>query len=94
VWVWGNLNIHLTAGMCRYVADCDRLTVFQLLPYAPGFSPVEGIRSVLRRTVTADRAFAGPEGLITAVRRGLRRLPCRHDVLDGCLSGAGLPAPS
>jgi hypothetical protein len=45
---------------------------------------------VLRRTATANRAFADPDDLITAVRRGLRQLQYRHDVLDGCLIGTGL----
>ncbi len=93
VLVWDNLNTHLTAGTRRYIADRDWLTVFQLPPYAPDLNPVEGIWSVLRRTTTANRAFADPEDLITAVRRGLRQLQYRHDVLDGCLpapvSGAG-----
>nr|WP_279616984.1 transposase [Streptomyces corchorusii] len=92
--VWDNLNTHLTAGMRRYIAERDWLTVFQLPPYAPDLNPVEGIWSVLRRTTTANRAFADPHDLITAVRRGLRQLQYRHDVLDGCLTGTGLiPAP-
>ncbi|WP_307545071.1 transposase [Streptomyces sp. V3I8] len=90
VLVWDNLSPHLTAGMRRCIADRDRLTVFQLPPYALDLNPVEGIRSVLRRTTTAHRAFAGPDDLIAAVRRGLRRLQYRHDVLDGCLTGTRL----
>nr|WP_308071492.1 hypothetical protein [Streptomyces spinosus] len=34
VLVWDNLNTHLTAGMRRYIAARDWLTVFQLPPYA------------------------------------------------------------
>ncbi|GKQ37611.1 hypothetical protein ALMP_41480 [Streptomyces sp. A012304] len=83
-------NTHLTAGMRRYIAERDWLTVFQLPPYAPDLNPVEGIWSVLRRTTTANRAFADPDDLITAVRRGLRQLQYRPDVLDGCLTGTGL----
>ncbi|WP_436848182.1 transposase [Streptomyces collinus] len=92
--VWDNLNTHLTVGMRRYIAERDWLTVYQLPPYAPDLNPVEGIWSVLRRTTTANRAFADPHDLITAVRRGLRQLKYRHDVLDGCLTGTGLvPTP-
>nr|WP_245981521.1 transposase [Streptomyces reniochalinae] len=90
VVVWDNLNTHLTAGMRRYIADRDWLTVFHLPPYAPDLHPVEGIWSVLRRTTTANRAFADPDDLITAIRRGLRQLQYRPDVLDGCLTGTGL----
>ncbi|MFF5482166.1 hypothetical protein ACFY5C_33300 [Streptomyces sp. NPDC012935] len=56
---------------------------------APGLNPVEGIWSVLRRATVANRAFADPDDLITAVRRGLRQLQGRHDDLDGRLSGTG-----
>ncbi|MBZ6226344.1 transposase [Streptomyces olivaceus] len=94
VLVWDNLNTHLTAGMRRYIADRDWLTVFQLPPYTPDLNPVEGTWSVLRRTTTANRAFASPDDLITAVRRGLRQLQYRHDVLDGCFAGTGLRKPS
>ncbi|WP_435866806.1 transposase [Streptomyces viridosporus] len=85
-----HLNTHLTAGMRRYIADRDWLTVVQPPPYTPDLDPVEGIWSVLQCTTTANRAFADPDDLITAVRRGLRRLQYRHGVLDGCLTGTGL----
>ena len=45
---------------------------------------------MLRRTTLANRAIADPDDLITAVRRELRQLQYRHDVLDGCLAGTGL----
>ncbi|MFI2242447.1 transposase, partial [Streptomyces chrestomyceticus] len=70
------------------------LTVYQLPSYAPDLNPVEGLWSILRRTTLANRAFADPEDLITAVRRGLRQLQYRSDVIDGCLTGTGLiPTP-
>ncbi|MGW4147072.1 transposase [Streptomyces albogriseolus] len=78
VLVRDNLNTHLTAGRRRYIDDRDWLTVFQPPPYAPDLNPVEGIWSVLRRTPTANRAFADPGDLISAVRRGLRQLQYRH----------------
>ncbi|MGW3711685.1 transposase [Streptomyces albogriseolus] len=76
--------------MRRYIADRGWLTVYQLPPYAPDLNPVEGIWSVLGRSSTANRAFADPDDLITAVRRGIRQLRNRPDVLDGCLTGTGL----
>ncbi|WP_436845729.1 hypothetical protein [Streptomyces shenzhenensis] len=42
------------------------------------------------RVTLANRAFADPADLISAVRRGLRQLQYRPDVLDGCLTGTGL----
>ncbi|MGQ4423335.1 hypothetical protein ACN6LL_005355 [Streptomyces violaceoruber] len=82
-----------TASMRRYIADGDWLTVFQLPPYSD-LKPVEGIWSVLWRTTTANRAFASPYDLITAVRCDRRQLQCRHDVLGGCFAGTGLRKPS
>ncbi|MFK0107280.1 transposase [Streptomyces sp. NPDC091217] len=89
VLVRDNSNTHLTAGMRRCITESDWLTVYQLPPYAPDLNPVGGIWSVLRRTTTTNCAFVGPDDLITALRRGLRRLQYRHDVLAGCLTGIG-----
>ncbi len=58
---------------------------------------VRGVAALLKRhgwscqvPARANRASAGPDDLITAVRRGLRQLQYRLDVLDGCLTGTGL----
>lgn len=59
--VWDNLSTLVTAGMRHYIADRDWVTVFQRSPYAPDLNPVESIWSVLRRTTTANRAFADPD---------------------------------
>ena len=90
VLIWDNLNTHLTAGMRRYIADRDWLTVYQLPPYAPDLNPVESIWSVLRRTTQANRAFTDPDDLITAIRQGLQRLQHRSDILNGCLTATRL----
>ncbi|MFG2125384.1 transposase [Streptomyces sp. NPDC048710] len=87
---WDNLNTRLTAGMRQFIAERGRLTVYQLPPCSPDLNPVEGLWSVVRRTTLANRAFADPEDLITAVRQGSRRLQYRSDVLDGCLAGTWL----
>ncbi|MGW3968364.1 transposase [Streptomyces ardesiacus] len=87
--VWDNLSTHLTAGMRRCIADRDWLTVVQLPPYATDLNPVEGIRSVLRRTTTANRAFADPDDLITAVRRNLRQLQYRANPRRIAIGTAG-----
>jgi hypothetical protein len=95
VLVWDNCNTHLTAGMRRYIAERGWLTVCRLPPCALDLDLVEGIWSGLRRTPLADRAFADSQDLINAVRRGLRQLLYRYDVLDGCLVGTGpVPAPT
>ncbi len=90
VLVWDNLGTHLTAGLRHWISQRDWLSVYQLPAYAPDLNPVEGIWSVLRRTTQANRAFTDPDDLVTTIRRGLRQLQYRPDVLDGCLTGTGL----
>lgn len=94
VLVRDNLNTRLTAGMHRYIAERDGLTLYRLPPYTPDLNPVESLWSVLRRTTTANHAFADPHDLTTAIRRGLRQLRYRPDVLNGCLTDTGLAPAS
>ncbi|KJY42379.1 DDE endonuclease [Streptomyces sp. NRRL B-1568] len=90
VVVWDNLNTHLTAGMKRYAAEHDWLTVFQLPSYAPNLNPVESVWSLLRRGPTANVAFEDPEHLARTFRRGLRHIQLRSHLIDGCLTATGL----
>ncbi len=81
-----NLNTHLAANMKELIAAQDRLTVHQLPPYAPDLNPVEGIWSLLRRGFLSDVAFADPDHLLRTVRRGLRKIQYRPQLIDGCLA--------
>jgi transposase len=85
VLVWDNLNTHLTAGMRRFIAEHDWLTVIQLPAYAPELNPVEGIWSLIRRNL-ANSAFTDPEHLIATVRRELRAIQYRPRLVDGALA--------
>ncbi|MBA4867379.1 transposase, partial [Streptomyces sp. PSKA54] len=77
VLVWDNLNTHLAAGMKKFAAEHDWLTVFQFPSYAPDLNPVEGIWSLLRRGPMANTAFTDPDHLIRTLRRGLRHIQHR-----------------
>lgn len=88
--LWDNLNTHRTAGMRRFIAEHDWLTVYHLPPYAPQLNPVEGIWSLLRRGALANRIFTDPEDLIRVVRRGLREIQYRPHLIDGVLAETGL----
>jgi transposase len=90
VLIWDNLNTHLAAGMRAFIAGHDWLTVVQLPPCAPDLNPVEGIWSLLRRGPLANATFTDPGHLIAAIRRGLRRIQYRSDLIEGCLAGTGL----
>jgi hypothetical protein len=90
VLVWDNLNTHLTAGMRRYIAERDWLTVYQLPPTHPTSTRSKASGRYCGAPPLANRAFADPHDLITAVRPGLtpapvpprrpRRLPHRHRI--------------
>lgn len=75
--------------MREYAAAHDWLTIIQLPSYAPDLNPVEGVWSLLRRGPLANTAFTYDEHLERTLRRGLRHIQLRPDLIDGCLAGTG-----
>lgn len=83
-----DFTTHLTAGMRRYIADSDWLTVHQLPPYAPDLNPVEGhlvrpathhhSQPCLRRPRRADHRRPARPPPAPVPPRHPRRLPHRH----------------
>ncbi|MEU0431917.1 transposase [Streptomyces sp. NPDC006290] len=70
-------------------ANSDWLTVFQLPTYAPDLNPQEGIWSLVKRDI--GNLAATDLGQITrAVKRKLKMLQYRPEIIDGCLVGTGL----
>lgn len=90
VLVWDNLNVHLDARLRAFIAARDWVTSFQLPPYAPDLNPVEGIWSLVRRAGQNNTAFTDPDDLMRALRRTLRKIQYRSDIVDGCLAATGL----
>ncbi|MET9935425.1 MULTISPECIES: transposase [unclassified Streptomyces] len=91
VLVWDNVRLHLTAGMREFIAtSADWLTVFQLPTYAPDLNPTEGVWSLVKRDI-GNLAAADPGQITRAVKRRLKILQYRPEVVDGCLAGARLP---
>ncbi|MER5666717.1 IS630 family transposase [Streptomyces mirabilis] len=90
VLVWDNLNVHKAAGLREFTASRDWLTIYYLPPYAPDLNPVEGIWSLLRRGWLSNVAFSTPEHLTQRIRRGLRHIQYRGDLIDSCLTETGL----
>ncbi|MFD7015798.1 winged helix-turn-helix domain-containing protein [Streptomyces sp. NPDC059928] len=68
----------------------DWIASLQLPSYAPDLNPVEGIWSLIRRSGQCNAAFTDPDHLIRVLRRRLRELQYRPDLLDGCLAATGL----
>ncbi|WP_329614867.1 transposase [Streptomyces brevispora] len=90
VLVWDNVRLHLTAGMREFIeANADWLTVFQLPAYAPDLNPQEGIWSMVKRDI-GNLAAADLTQITTAVKRRLKKIQYRSDLVDGCLAATGL----
>ena len=89
VVVWDNLNTHVSAAMSDLVAARDWLTVFQLPPYAHELNPVEGVWSVLKRSL-ANLAKRNISQLTMLVKTRLKRMQYRPALLDGFLASTHL----
>jgi hypothetical protein len=88
--------MHLVAPLREFFeANTAWLTVFQLPTYAPDLNPQEGIWSLVKRDI-GNLAAADLGQITQAVKRRLKQIQYRPDVVDGCLAGTGLsmdPAP-
>ncbi|MFI5806653.1 transposase [Streptomyces sp. NPDC051561] len=91
VLVRDNVRLHLTAGMREFInANAQWLTVFRLPAYAPDRNPTEGVWSLVKRDV-GNLAAADLSQITRAVKRKLKMLQYRPEVIDGCLAGTDLP---
>ncbi|MFE5967230.1 transposase [Streptomyces sp. NPDC056463] len=90
VLVWDNVRLHLTAEMREFIAaSAEWLTVFQLPTYAPDLNPQEGIWSLVKRDL-GNLAAADLGQITRAVKRRLKKIQYRPELVDGCLAGTGL----
>ncbi|MET7712629.1 transposase [Streptomyces sp. NPDC005407] len=90
VWVWDNLSVHLRQELADFAEEhSDWLRVFHLPSYAPELNPQEHIWSLLKRYL-ADFAAADLSHLVRVMKRKLKKLQYRPDLIDGCLAGTGL----
>ncbi len=69
--------------------SCSWLTVFLLPTYAPDLNPVEGVWSLLKRSV-ANLAATNLDHLVRVVERKLKKIQYRPHLLEGCLAETGL----
>ncbi|MEV6174938.1 transposase [Streptomyces sp. NPDC051954] len=90
VLVWDNVRLHLTKSLRGFIeANAGWLTVFQLPTYAPDLNPREGIWSLVKRDI-GNLAAADLSQITRAVKRKLKMLQYRPEVINGCLAGTGL----
>ncbi len=93
--VWDRLSTHHTSKTKQaLVAEREWLTVILLPGCAPDLGPVEGIWPLLRRRCQANTAFTDSAHLMRTLRRGLRQVQYRPDLIDGCLAGTRLTLPT
>ncbi|MFE5894776.1 transposase [Streptomyces sp. NPDC056462] len=90
VLVWDNLRMHLVAPLEGFFeANASWLMMFQLPTYDPDLNPQEDIWSLVKRDI--GNLAAAELGQVTrAVKRNLKMLQYRPDVIGGCLAGTGL----
>jgi transposase len=89
VVIWDNLNTHVSRAMTDLIAARDWLTVYRLPAYASELNPVEGVWSVLKRSLAnlVKRDIGQLTGL---VKTRLRRMQYRAGLLEGFLAGTRL----
>ncbi|MFI6549924.1 transposase [Streptomyces prunicolor] len=90
VLVWDNVRLHLTKPLREFIdANATWLTVFQLPTYAPDLNPQEGIWALAKRDI--GNLAAVDLGQITrVVKRRLKQIQYRPDLVNGCLVGTVL----
>ena len=90
VWVWDNLNVHLTGELTEFIVENKEwLRVFHLPSYAPELNPTEGVWSLVKRSL-ANFAAANLDHLVRVMKRKLKKIQYRPHLLDGCLAETGL----
>jgi transposase len=89
VLVRDNLPTHTSRAMRQLVAARAWLTVFQLPAYAPELNPVEGIWSVLKRSL-ANLTKQRIDQLTALIKTRLKPMQYRPGLIDGFLAKTGL----
>jgi transposase len=90
VWVWDNVNVHLTGELIEFIVENKEwLRVFHLPSYAPELNPTEGVWSLVKRSL-ANFAAANLDHLVRVMKRKLKKIQYRPHLLDGCLAETGL----
>jgi hypothetical protein len=76
------------ADLREWAETRDWLTIYYLPPYAPQPRRRDLVPPATR--LVSNVAFSTPEHLVQRIRRGLRHIQYRSDLIDGCLAETGL----
>ncbi|HEX3312174.1 MAG TPA: transposase [Streptosporangiaceae bacterium] len=94
VWVWDNLNVHQAPELADFAGrNKEWLRIYRLPAYTPDMNPVEGIWSLLKRSM-ANFAAADQSGLVRLIKRKLKKIQHRPHLIAGCLAVTGLKIES
>ncbi|MEU6775205.1 transposase [Streptomyces sp. NPDC046759] len=87
--VWDDVRLHLTAGTKEFIeANAAWLTVFPLPAHAPDLNPAQGSWALVKRDL-GNPAAADLSEITRAVKRRLKKIQYRPDLVDGCVTAAG-----
>jgi transposase len=90
VWCWDNLSVHVRQELADYAEENKAwLRVYQLPSYAPDLNPAEGVWSLLKRSI-ANFVAADLNSLTRIVKRKLKKIQYRPELISGCLTETGL----
>jgi transposase len=90
VWLWDNLSVHLVQELADFAEEHKEwLRVFQMPSYAPELNPQEGIWSLMRRAM-ANFVATDLTGLVRIMKRKLKKIQYRPELINGCLAETGL----
>ncbi|WP_239375602.1 transposase [Frankia sp. Cj5] len=90
VWVWDTLPVHLSGGLTAFIAENKEwLTVFRLPACPPDLNRVEGVWSLVKRSLENFTA-TGLDHLIRVTKRKPKKIQYCPCLLHGCLAETGL----
>jgi transposase len=90
VWCWDNLSVHLRQELADFAEENNKwLRVFQMPSYAPELNPQERVWSLLKRGIV-NFVATNLTGLARIVKRKLKKIQYRPELIDGCLAETGL----
>ncbi|MFE7509935.1 hypothetical protein ACFU8I_01680 [Streptomyces sp. NPDC057540] len=87
--VWGNVCPQLSIDMQEFSeATAEWLTVFLLPACPPALHPTEDILALVKRDL-GNLAFTHLGEITRAVKRRLKKIYYRPDLVDGCIAATG-----
>ena len=88
--VWDNAGQHRGPELRRFLQRNERFNVVPLPPYCPELNPDEGVWNWSKTKDMANLAAHDSHDLLRCVRRSLRRIQRRPEVLRWCLAESEL----